>query len=267
MFCSKCGANNADGAKFCIGCGASLSEPVQPTASVPSVTPVPPQNPKKKKTGLIIGIVAGAVALIAVISVIVLFASKDKNGEKNNESSKPMVEDTVNSNEENNSSDVPQTDLVDTKHDSKVVGKWKCVMSEDIGDGAVLEMIAYFDFTADGRCKIYFDSDEVEKSITESLYSAFNKEIGGSYTKAQIDELLAKSGQDSIKKMVDGFMKEFRKDMDTDGYWETENGMMYTWDKTQKKGDEEPDKYTVSEDGKTITVVEDENTTYTLEKA
>lgn len=260
MFCSKCGTNNEDGVKFCIGCGASLTEPAQPAA------PVQPQSPKKNKKGLIIGIVAGVVALIAVISVIVFFASKDKKEVKDDESSKPRVEDTVKT-DNTDKNDETQTDSVDTKHDSRVVGKWKCVMSEDIGNGTVLEMVAYFDFTADGKCKTYFDSDEVEKSMAESLYAAFNKEIGGSYTKAQIDELLAQSGQNSVKEMVDSFMKEFNKDMETDGFWETENGMIYTWDKTQEKGDDEPDKYTVSEDGKTITVVEDEDTSYTLEKA
>lgn len=40
MFCRKCGTKNADGAKFCISCGAELASP-QPTAQ--PAGPVPPQ--------------------------------------------------------------------------------------------------------------------------------------------------------------------------------------------------------------------------------
>lgn len=287
MFCSKCGANNADEAKFCIKCGASLTAPVQiaapvqpatpvqpvtpvqPAAPVQPAMPVPPQNPKKNKTGLIIGIVAGVVALIAIISVIVFFAFKDKNEGKDDESSKTKVEDTIKTDDKTNytnNNGETQTDPVDTKHDSKVVGKWKSVISEDIGDGNMLEMVGYFDFNADGTCKVYFNPDEVEKSMTDALYSSLKSSLGGLYTNEEIDELLAQSGEISIAEMVDGFMQEFNENFDMDGYWETENGMMYDWDKTENKEDEEPDKYTVSADGKTMTITDSEGETYTLER-
>ena len=51
MFCRKCGTKNADGAKFCINCGAELASPqptaqpagpVPPQATVPQATPVAP---------------------------------------------------------------------------------------------------------------------------------------------------------------------------------------------------------------------------------
>uniref|UniRef100_UPI0009342099 zinc-ribbon domain-containing protein n=1 Tax=Parolsenella massiliensis TaxID=1871022 RepID=UPI0009342099 len=42
MFCRKCGTKNADGAKFCINCGAELASP-QP-APQPGA-PVPPHPP------------------------------------------------------------------------------------------------------------------------------------------------------------------------------------------------------------------------------
>jgi uncharacterized membrane protein YvbJ len=35
VFCPKCGAQNADGAAFCSGCGASLSVASQPTSGGP----------------------------------------------------------------------------------------------------------------------------------------------------------------------------------------------------------------------------------------
>ena len=36
VFCSKCGAQNADGAAFCSNCGASLPVAPQPTSAGPS---------------------------------------------------------------------------------------------------------------------------------------------------------------------------------------------------------------------------------------
>ena len=36
VFCSKCGAQNADGTAFCSNCGASLSTASQPASAVPT---------------------------------------------------------------------------------------------------------------------------------------------------------------------------------------------------------------------------------------
>lgn len=58
MFCGKCGAENADDAQFCTGCGAKLNEG-QETKSNASV--VGDMNNKNRKVGMI------AVAAVAVL--------------------------------------------------------------------------------------------------------------------------------------------------------------------------------------------------------
>lgn len=110
MFCRKCGTKNADGAKFCISCGAELASPqpttqpagpVPPQATVPQPTvpqatpvapacaPVPPQgapqqpfqqtafqqpaaSAKKSKAPLVIGGVVAVLAVLAVVGFVVM---------------------------------------------------------------------------------------------------------------------------------------------------------------------------------------------------
>ena len=46
MFCPKCGTKNADEAKFCVECGATLpSRPQAPAATQPTQTPAPAPQP------------------------------------------------------------------------------------------------------------------------------------------------------------------------------------------------------------------------------
>lgn len=46
MFCPKCGTKNADEAKFCVECGATLpSRPQAPAAAQPTQTPAPAPQP------------------------------------------------------------------------------------------------------------------------------------------------------------------------------------------------------------------------------
>ena len=281
MFCSKCGANNADGVAFCNSCGAPLpvqpEAPVQPATPVQPAAPVQPQKPKNNK-GLIIGIVAGVVALIAIIAVICFFVFRDKDdNDSDDKSNKTKVEDTVkddensknsdknndknsdkNSNKNNDNNDNTNggnSVTVDPKHDSKVVGKWKMVMEEDLGNGDVLQMVAYMEFKADGTCKGYFNENELRKSMTDALYSSMSSELGGSYTNAEIDQLLAESGQPSVAEMVDEFIAEFAEEgFEFEGYWETDNGTIVSWEADQTKDEEVPSNYTVSADGKTLEI-------------
>jgi len=98
MFCTQCGNQLADGSKFCAKCGAALpthipaaapvqsapvqpvSAPVQPkpTPAQPKPAPVAPQitheaarkveaAPRKKKTGLIVGLIAAIVVVAALV--------------------------------------------------------------------------------------------------------------------------------------------------------------------------------------------------------
>lgn len=89
MFCKKCGADIADGARFCKKCGAEQSAPAQqpvqqyqqPVAQVQYAYPQGYAQPKKKKTGLIVGLIAGGVAVVAlVVILIVVFAGGSSGG-------------------------------------------------------------------------------------------------------------------------------------------------------------------------------------------
>ena len=96
MFCTRCGQPAAQGSAFCTNCGNALTvtaEQQQPSPAMPApewqplVSGTPPQDyyapavpqgykePRKKgkKTGLIVGLAAGAVSLIAVV-IVLLFA-------------------------------------------------------------------------------------------------------------------------------------------------------------------------------------------------
>ncbi len=98
MFCKKCGANIADGARFCKSCGAEQSAPTQqpvqqyqqPVAPVAQVQYAYPQGyaqPKKKKTGLIIGLIAGGVAIIALVIVLIVVFAGGGSGSSNDDGS------------------------------------------------------------------------------------------------------------------------------------------------------------------------------------
>ena len=68
MFCSKCGTENPDGAKFCSKCGAELGVSVTPSGTAPSKTTWRPT------TAGILSIIAGAMGIIGGI-VAALFAA------------------------------------------------------------------------------------------------------------------------------------------------------------------------------------------------
>jgi len=73
MLCPKCGATNEDSSKFCLSCGALLSEP-SAAITPPQNAPAPPvyyqqTQPVKKKKGH-----AGIIILIVVLLLIVIVA-------------------------------------------------------------------------------------------------------------------------------------------------------------------------------------------------
>lgn len=78
MFCNNCGHQNPDNQSQCINCGA----PLQNYAPNQFLNPASPSTPKKKlDVAAIIGIIAGAVALVAVVIIILLFALGGNNSE------------------------------------------------------------------------------------------------------------------------------------------------------------------------------------------
>lgn len=81
MFCSQCGTNLPDDAQFCAACGARVSDMVESgtvregvAAESPSSSPAP--SGKRKKTGLIIGIVAVVVVALVGVGVYAFLSNK-----------------------------------------------------------------------------------------------------------------------------------------------------------------------------------------------
>ena len=174
MFCQNCGTQNADGVKFCNNCGAPLQAAPQETTvlSQPSVQPAQqyapvssePQKPKNsKKTGLIIGGVAGAIVLIVAVVLIVVFAGKGKDDKPAN----------AESNSNAAVSDVQNTDKQDEPSNSVPT---QTSMSRD--EVAIAYMKAFVNLNfAEANKYCILDSSEIIKTVADTN----GKDINGLY--------------------------------------------------------------------------------------
>ena len=85
MYCIYCGHKNEDGASFCTKCGKPIESFEEEPAPVPDIFQVPtgpqqpPQDPKKKKTGLLVGLIVGAGVFIIVVIVacVIVFGGRE----------------------------------------------------------------------------------------------------------------------------------------------------------------------------------------------
>ena len=83
MFCSNCGAEISDGAKFCDSCGAPVSTgDADKTAVVPPTAPTPPVPSTPSQPGgahphgsSVVAVVMSVVALVAVVALVVVVAN------------------------------------------------------------------------------------------------------------------------------------------------------------------------------------------------
>ena len=74
MFCPKCGTQNADGARFCLKCGASLApEEVKAVPKPAEDKPASKPAADESKWPKVFGILAAAGAAIGLLSSIILF--------------------------------------------------------------------------------------------------------------------------------------------------------------------------------------------------
>ncbi|MEI3376543.1 MAG: zinc ribbon domain-containing protein [Coriobacteriales bacterium] len=94
MYCGKCGSELDDDAIFCTECGTKIArdDTTSVAATTPEPAPVQPgttapvadaDNPKKKRTGLIIAIAAAVVVVIAIVGIAIwLVGSKEPQPEQ-----------------------------------------------------------------------------------------------------------------------------------------------------------------------------------------
>lgn len=71
MFCPKCGKPLVDNAKFCTGCGASVTAVPGAPVSAPPAAPVAAAN-SGKKTGVVLAIIAGVLVVILLLTWLVI---------------------------------------------------------------------------------------------------------------------------------------------------------------------------------------------------
>lgn len=154
MFCPNCGNNVDDNSSFCSVCGSSLPNNVQPQYNMANQQPQQQGNyqqqnmnynqsayapgtnmnnsyngpagqpPKKQNTGLIIGLIIGAVVLIAAIIaflVLVVFDDGKKDDDNTTGSNKPDTEISGNLSDD----DDDDVDIDDVDDDDIVMGTYK----------------------------------------------------------------------------------------------------------------------------------------------
>lgn len=86
MYCIYCGHKNEDDALFCTKCGKPMENVGEEDAPVPDIFQMPPgpvqpqQDPKKKKTGFLVGLIVGAGVLVIAIIVacVLIFGGRNR---------------------------------------------------------------------------------------------------------------------------------------------------------------------------------------------
>ena len=244
MFCTKCGKENIDGTKFCVGCGSPLGAPAAPVAPVEAPAPVAPVAPvvapasapqePKKKTGLIIGIVAAVVAVIAIV-IGVLFATgifggdKDKD-DKDDKKEKTTVEETTET--------TPET--TEARLDG-IEGCWKADKTYGHEWYGVEYNVTY---TADVEFKggkVYVTTTEEADVTKEDFISGATYYIENNYSAEDIEYLLYDYDCDTLEEYLeneyDNHLSSYTEELEFYYYFDEENERLYLWDEGETKQD------------------------------
>lgn len=153
---------------------------------------------------------------------------------------------TDNTTEPKTEANTDNTEAVTEKSlfDSKVVGIWKITESFD-DEGYVIDVTLLIRFYDNGTYKLRVDETSTSNSFLEAYYEKLSVDLGLT-TKEEIDRVLASEGinlSDIAKQKV----KEYAEVKNVDGYWKTENGTMYMWEKGEKVADATKQYYAVTE--------------------
>ena len=256
MFCNKCGSQVPDGMNFCNNCGNPMANaapqapqqpmyqqpPMQQPMYQPPVAPIEqPEPPKKKNTGLIIGIVAGVLAVI-VAAVLVWglafdgFGLKDKDDDKDEKkdstTTSAVAESNTNNADVNNQT--PETPVIayDIKDAEEVAIDYaNSIFSFEIKDSCEKDIIGWnlFEGTLD---KILFDkykasygdaatiSDMYQQLADESGYDITDAE---SFIDAALDsvdatefefDIIALSSKELSKSEADEYISNLKSSID-----------------------------------------------------
>ena len=276
MFCSNCGTNNNEGAKFCSGCGAPMgvnnAAPVEPTpvapvyapvepqtpvyAPVEPVAPAPaPQKPKKNNTGLIVGIIVGVLVVIgAVIAVLFATGTFDTDSKKEEttteETDKKQNKDE--DKEENKEENKEETPKGDENHDGRLIGTWTGYEKTQM-EGYEVELKITYTFKEDGTYEMTYDYDQYVQIMKDIMIQMLADEYG--YSEAEGDAMFEEAYGMDIDEYATYLAEEIKKEQEKATVsWETDGSQLKS---SSKSGDTNIEvssalNYSFSSDGNTL---------------
>ena len=202
MFCPKCGTGNADGAAFCVGCGAPLQQTPQDQQQQNNYgyqQPAAPQPPKKNKKTMAIVISVAAVLVAAAIAVILVLTLGGKDSDREEEEPEEIVDIRYDS------------EVEDVIEDEKGLKK---VYEKTLNTFASLELTKLVDLMPDEiRKEARKDRDsmdslkDMEEEVRESRTEILSARATG------IEEI--DSG--ILRQIVRNFENQFDSEIDIDG--------------------------------------------------
>ncbi len=232
MFCTKCGTNNNDGAKFCAGCGAPMASdertvyaPVEPTpvapvepqapvyAPVEPVAPAPaPQKPKKNNTGLIVGIIVGVLVVIGAVIAILFATGVFETGSSKEETTteetgkKKQDKDEQENKDEKEDAETPKGD---EKHDGRLIGTWTGYEKTEL-EGYEVELKMTYTFKEDGTYEMAYDYNQYAQVLKDVMVQMLYDEYG--YSEDEGNELFEEAYGMNIDEYVDYVVEEIKKE-------------------------------------------------------
>ena len=266
MFCTNCGTNNADGVKFCSGCGMPMNNseptPVQPQAPVyyAPVEPVAPMAPApapqkpKNNTGLIVGIIVGVLVIIgAVIAILFATGTFDTGSEKEKtEETGKKKQDKENKEEEDKDEEDVETSKGDETHDGRIIGTWTGYEKTEM-EGYEVELDVTYTFNEDGTYEMEYDYDQYAQAMKEVMLQMMYDQYG--YSEAEANKMFEKAYGMDVEGYAESAAEEFKtRQKSVTTYWETDGTNLKSTAKSKDTNVEVSSslEYTFSADGNTM---------------